>query len=236
LDMASSDIWSWVAYIDESFDPKDYWICALLVHVEEVRRTQERLDEVVGAWAHLGFGDDAELHGADLWHGTGPFHGIAPGVRRALYDDALEAIVAAQPRIVIRGVGRHGLTLHPHRLAWRYAIESVDEVMERENGTALVVADQHAETEGALRGDIAAYAQGTTGGWKPRTITRVLRNLRFLDSRANRLLQACDLVAFLHQRRHQIEHESNQRAHTAREAQWTKVQPNVVVERLWMPP
>jgi Protein of unknown function (DUF3800) len=233
----SPGLWSWVAYVDESFYASAYWICVVLVHVDQVRPAQERLGQIVASWAaDHGFPANAELHGSDLWHGSGPFHEVVPGIRRGIYDDALDALVMTQPRIVIRGVERHGLTLHPHRLAWRYAIESVDEEMERQGGVALVVADEHAETEIALRGDIATYAHATTGGWRPRTITRVLRALKFLDSKENRLLQGCDLVAFLHQRRQQIGQERHPRAQSAREAHWAKIAPSVAVTRLWVPP
>jgi hypothetical protein len=50
------------------------------------------------------------------------------------------------------------------------------------------VADKHAATEQALRGDIQTYISGSTGGWKPRSITNVLPELKFLDSRDNALL------------------------------------------------
>jgi len=193
---------------------------------------------VVEAWAaSCGISPTAELHGGDLWHGSGAFVGLIPGIRRAISDDALDALLAAEPLIILRGVARRNLTaVHPHRLAWRYAIENVDEKMERCDGTALVVADEHAEMESALRGDIVEYAQGTTGGWRPRTITRVLRGLRFLSSHEHRLLQAADLVAFLHQRRQTHPTEPHRRAHRAREQHWAKLLPQLVVARLWTPP
>jgi hypothetical protein len=123
--------------------------------------------------------------------------------------------------------------LNPHRLAWRYAIESVDEV--GGEGPTLVVADHHAETEHALRGDIRLYIDYGTGGWKPRTIVNVLPGLKFVDSRANTLLQAADLVAFLHQRRFNIARENDSRSQNAREALWAKVAPFVAIKRIWEP-
>jgi hypothetical protein len=232
----SEESWEWVAYVDETFNADAYWICMVLVHVDDIREAQDSLDAVVRRWAEeFEVATDAELHGGDLWHGSGPYAGIAPGIRRALYDDALEVIRNANPRIVLRGVARRRLTVaDPHRIAWRYAVESVDEVMEGVDGRALLLADEH-QTERELRGDIVEYVQSTTGGWKPRTITRVLPNLRFFGSHENRLLQAADLVAFVHQRRKSVATETNARAQSAREGHWAKIAPHVVVERLWMP-
>jgi hypothetical protein len=229
--------WTWVAYVDETFNDAAYWICALLVHVDRIRSAQTALDDVVSRWG-VEFEVDtrAELHGGDLWHGSGAFAGVPPRVRRGICDDALDALVAAEPRIILRGVARRQLRYaNPHRIAWRYTIETVDEEMTKVAGRALVVADEH-ETEAALRGDIVEYVAGTTGGWKPRPITRVLPGLRFSNSNENRLLQAADLAAFLHQRRTNVPIESNARAQGARESQWRKLANWVVVDRLWTPP
>jgi hypothetical protein len=231
------EMWDWVAYMDETFNDDAYWICATLIHVDRIASAKRGLDEVVASWSRsIGIPATAELHGFDLWHGSGSFVGLVPGVRRAIYDDALDALIEAEPLIILRGVAPRGLrVIHPHRLSWRYAIESVDEEMERLGGTALIVADEHVEMEPALRGDIVEYASGTTGGWRARTITRVLRGLRFLSSHEHRLLQAADLVAFLHQRRENVPVEAHRRAHTAREGHWIKVLPRIVVSRLWTP-
>jgi hypothetical protein len=236
IDTDVESSWDWVAYTDETSNEDSYWICMVLVSISHIKAAQEGLSRVVSTWAgELGLRPEAELHGSDLWHRSGAFSDVVPGVRRAIYDNALTVLATAQPLIILRGVARRGLFLHPHRLAWRYAIERVDEEMERVGGTALVVADKHSETEAALRGDIVVYAESTTGGWRPRRITRVLRGLRFLDSTENRLLQAADLVAFLYQRRRQIPTEKHPRAHSAREAHWRRIEEHVVIARLWDP-
>jgi hypothetical protein len=235
---AELDTWTWVAYIDETFNADSYWICAVLYHVDHVEAAKAALDGVVAKWApELGLLPEAELHGSDLWHGSGAFVGVVPGIRRGIYDDALDALLAPGPRIILRGVSVRGLvSVHPHRLAWRYTVETIDELMDQVQGTALIVADEHAQMETALRNDIIDYANGTTGGWRPRTIRNVQRRLRFLGSHEHRLLQASDLVAYLHQRRKAIPCEAKPRAQTAREQHWEKVLPSIHVERLWTPP
>lgn len=99
----------------------------------------------------------------------------------------------------------------------------------------MIVADEHAATEHALRGDIQTYISGSTGGWTPRTITKVMPELKFLDSRDNALLQGADLVAFLHQRRFNVATESDDRSQKAREILWEKVAP-YVAWNIWDPP
>jgi hypothetical protein len=110
-----------------------------------------------------------------------------PSLVRRADADALDVLAGLEPVVVIRGVRRKKIRyLDPDRIAWRYAIESIDE--RGGEGPILIVADEHAATEQALRGDIQTYISGSTGGWKPRSITNVLPELKFLDSRDNALL------------------------------------------------
>jgi hypothetical protein len=229
--------WRRVAYIDETHNADSYWICAAVVPVENIRPAQAALVAVAeeAATAYAISSPRPELHGHDLFHGERDFYGVPPRARVDVYAKALDILAAAEPRIVLRGVRRPEIRmLSPHRLAWRYAIESVDELGGA--GPILVVADEHAETEAALRGDIRSYISYGTGGWRPREIVNVLPDLRFIDSRMNSLLQATDLAAFLHQRRFNVERETDPRSHSAREMLWSKLAPFVVVERIWDPP
>jgi hypothetical protein len=85
----------------------------------------------------------------------GEFGQLFPRARVSVYAKALDALCVAHPVVILRGVRRPRIRLNPHRLAWRYAIESIDEAPG--DGPILVVADEHAETEHALRGDIRSY-------------------------------------------------------------------------------
>jgi hypothetical protein len=150
-----------------------------------------------------------------------------------IYADALDAFVACDPIVVLRGVNRQKVRIvDPHRLAWRYAVEAIDE--HGGEGPILIAADRHEATGDALRDDIRA--SGNTGGWKPRTLKKVLPDLVFLDSHTNPLLQASDLVAYLHRRRFNLDTERDPRQHNWRELLWSKVQPFVRVSHIWDPP
>ena len=81
--------WSRVAYVDETFNAGAYSICAVPIQVENVMSTKGELQSVVERWGEeVPLAETAELHGSDLWHGSGAFTGIAPRIRRAIYDDA----------------------------------------------------------------------------------------------------------------------------------------------------
>jgi hypothetical protein len=194
----------------------------VVVEVGQIRSTQSALSHVAEeAAAAYDLPVTPELHSNALFHGEREFEGVAPRARVSVYAKALDALVAADPLVVIRGVRRPAIRfLNPHRLAWRYAIESIDEY--GRGGPILVVADEHAETEVALRGDIRTYIDYGTGGWKPRRIGNVLPELKFLDSRSNALLQGADLVAFIHQRRSNFATERDERSQRAREMLWQK--------------
>jgi hypothetical protein len=140
-----------------------------LCHVTNVRDAQRALADVPRRWSSgFAIARDAELHGSDPLARIRRILNVPPRVRRAIFDDALDALIAAEPHMIIRGVERRRrVYAHPHRIAWRYAIENVDELIEQVRGTPLVVADEHAEMEAALRGDIVEYAETTTGGSGP---------------------------------------------------------------------
>jgi hypothetical protein len=222
--------------MDETHTAASYWICGMVVHVDHVLSAQAVLQGVAEkAAANYEMPKVPELHGYELFSREGSFKGMPPRVCVGIYADALDALVEAEPVIILRGVDRQKVRMqNPHRLAWRYAIESVDEL--GGEGPTQVVADEHAETEQALRGDIRSYITDGTGGWKPRTIKNVLPGLKFVNSRENSLLQAADLVAYLHQRRFNVPAESDARSQSAREMLWTKLAPFVRAERIWTPP
>jgi hypothetical protein len=229
--------WKRVAYIDETHNADSYWICGVVVHIGKILEAKAALTEVAeeAAKAYELPAPCPELHGHDLFQGEGEFGEVSPRARIDVYAKALDALTAADPIIVLRGMLRPKIRLqNPHRLAWRYAVESVDEVGGQ--GPILVVADRHAETEHALRRDIRSYRSYGTGGWKQRTIVNVLPELRFIDSRANTLLQATDLVAFLHQRRFNVEREKDSRSQRALERLWATVAPFVAIQHIWKPP
>jgi hypothetical protein len=228
--------WERVAFIDETYNSTAFWICCIVLDTDVLEALQADLRlisvEAGHAWNLAGV---PELHGYELFHRCGGFRGVPARACVGIYRSALEVLVAASPDIVLRGVVTERIRhQHPHRLAWRWAIESVDELPGA--GGILVVADRRIEMEKPLQRDVQDYIRFGTGGWKPRKIERVLPDLRFQDSHENPLLQAADLVAFLHQRRVSRRIEQDSRSHSAREALWELIAPHVRVERVWDPP
>jgi hypothetical protein len=232
---ARASTWERVAYIDETYSSRTYWVCGLVIENSEIRCAQAALD-AVATEAAVAWRLDAvpELHGHELFHRKGAFAQVPIEGCIDTYRRAIEAISSHNLKILVRGVSHSEIRYQdPHRLAWRYAIESIDELPGF--GGTLIVADEH-HTERLLRDDMESYLTVGTGGWKPRRISRVLTSPVFSASAENRLLQAVDLVAFLHQRRFNVPFESNSVAQFERERIWTSVASHVALYRLWEPP
>ncbi len=222
--------------MDETHDAGSYWLCGVVVETCRIRETQAALTAVSEKAARVfGFAEPPELHGYDLFSRMGLFKGKPPRACFRIYEDALDAFVTCEPIIVLRGVNRKKIRImDPHRLAWRYAVEAIDE--HGGDGPILIVADRHEATEDALRDDIRDYITGNTGGWKPRTLKKLLPDLVFMDSHTNPLLQASDLVAYLYRRRFNLDTETDSRQHNWREHLWSKVARFVRVSHIWDPP
>src|SRR5581483_8721891 len=160
----------WFAYVDESFNPSQHWVAALLVHHTRVNETARALRDVVDhASAEFGIDPTAELHGHDLFHGTGEFAPMktVPRARIALYASALQTLVDADCWIILRGVSRPGLLRrygagheHPHRIVMTHLLERIDMFCHGTRGGddhAVVVADEHHETQSTLLRDLVTY-------------------------------------------------------------------------------
>ncbi|MDG4789204.1 DUF3800 domain-containing protein [Micromonospora sp. WMMD1102] len=148
---------------------------------------------------------DAEMHGYDMFHGELGWSGVPPRVRIAVYNQALKAIGAHDVTIILRGVNRHGLTqryVQPkpaHEVVLSHVLERVDAFAAKEEQLALVIADE-VDNQAAHRADLTRYREDGTGGYRSRQINRIVDTLHFAPSHSSRLVQAVDLVTFLHRR------------------------------------
>jgi len=221
--------------MDETHDVGSYWLCGVVVQTSRIKETQAALTSVSEKAARVfHFAEPPELHGYDLFSRMRLFKDKPPPACFRIYGNALDAFATCEPIIVLRGVNRKKIRIvDPHRLAWRYAVEAIDE--HGGDGPILIVADRHEATEDALRDDIRDYITGNTGGWKPRTLKKLLPDLMFMHSHENPLLQASDLVAYLHRRRFNLETEGDPRQHYWREYLWSKVERFVRVSHVWDP-
>ncbi|HEU0130992.1 MAG TPA: DUF3800 domain-containing protein [Mycobacteriales bacterium] len=226
-----------LTYLDESYDRARYWLCGLVCPDDQAIPLMHALDAVVASAP--GVPDQAELHGHALFHGSQEWAPFARRVRARLgvYHAALAAIAAHDVRLVLQGVdvpalrARH--TVHPHAVVLQHLAERVDRLAEDRDERLLLIADEVAGADG-YREHIWRFQRGPTPGYRPRHLTRIADTLHFAPSRASRLLQAADLVAFLH-RRITSGVERDERAVRANAALWARIEPRVHRISCWVP-
>ena len=225
-----------VAYVDEADDGKGtYWIAAVICSHNALAHITTGLDSIMAQVAVAGRGVPytAELHAYDLMGGSGlwkPAKAQLPwriGVAQAV----LTTIRDSGATIIYYGVRAAKLTHRtPHSLALEYLLERVDKFAEQHDTGVMVIADQ-VSGEHAHRRDLWSWQLTSTGGYKPRRLSRVMDTMFFTESHASRGVQAADFVAYFHQRRFrdllepQVRHPKARR--TAAQL-WRIVEPNVL--------
>lgn len=232
-----------LAYVDESYTKACYYMAALLVPGDAAVSLTQALDDVVtkAMYDHGEVHGRAELHGYDLVSGKGDWARLAPKIRARIgvYNNALQAIADHDVTVILRGVDtvrldqRYRKPDHPHSIVLAHLIERVDEFAESTGDLALMIADE-VSGQDEYRRNLWEYQRVATRGYRARRITRVVDTIHFAPSTSSRLVQAADLIAYLHRRR-QTHVEMDERAKKANEALWARVQPRVHHSHCWCP-
>jgi len=232
----------WFAYIDESFNDAQHWVAAVLIQHTDVNEAQRAIRAAVAeAAATYGISADAELHGHQIFHGDGDFAPMKHLVRAriGLYANVFQRLVDVGCWIILRGVSnphlvrRYVYPEHPHRVAMTHLIERVDEFA-GPGDHALLIADEHHETQSTLLRDLIAYQEHGTWGYRGHRIAQVVDTIHFVRSTTNWLVQGADMVAFLALRI--VTHtERDPRAQAANDRLWGIVQPRVHHQWCWYP-
>ncbi|MFE5918205.1 DUF3800 domain-containing protein [Streptomyces sp. NPDC056468] len=235
-----------LTYIDESYDQTNYWIAALVVPEQHVRSLAQALDAVVQkAAASYPVSRDAELHGhaivqaVDDWAAMANSQGNMIRARIGVYGDALRAIADHEVAIIVRGVDiqqlktRYTNPYPPHQVVLSQLLERVQDYAEARDALALVIADEIAEAD-QHRAAFRDYQEVGTGGYLSSTLPRLVDTIHFAPSKSSRLLQAVDLVAYLH-RRLTSRQDTDPRARKANVKLWSYVEPRVTHSHCWEP-
>ena len=199
------------------------------------------LDKVVekAADEHASVPFQAELHGKELFQGQGAWRSLQPRQRIAVYRGAFEAIAAHEVHIIVRGVmcqrliERYTYPEKPHRVVLGHLLEQVDTLATQQKDLALVIADE-VQGQNEHRQDLWTFQRYATPGYKSKKITKVVDTMHFVPSHASRMVQACDLIAFLYLRIHGHK-EKNERAERANKDLWEIVQPRLHHQHTWHP-
>lgn len=230
-----------LTYVDESYSKDHYFIAGLAVHHEAVRSLESALNGVVErSKDDFGVGGPrTELHGHPLFHGEGDWGDAKPRQRIAIYGWAFEAIAQHDVRIFLRGVNsrrlreRYAYPDDPHDVCLQHLLERVDGYAKRTDQAALIIADELHEHD-RRRKDLRDFKDYGTPGYLSSKLPRIVDTIHFAPSHHSRLIQAADLVAFLHHRR-QTHKETDTRAAKANNSLWKRIESRLQHEWEWQP-
>ncbi|MDX3184893.1 DUF3800 domain-containing protein [[Kitasatospora] papulosa] len=233
-----------LTYVDESHSRGVYYLGALLCPESEAISLAAALDDVVeqAMWDHGYIGSGAELHGHEILQAKGEWAELKHKVRARIdvYGKALQAVADHDVKIILRGVDRVRLKArygenadHPHSIALTHLIERVDIYAKGHSELALIIADE-CEGQEQYQQELRTYRKTGTWGYKARKITTVVDTMHFASSKASRLLQAADLIAFMYHRI-QVGSDKDPRAKKASEGLWDRVAPKVHHAGIWVP-
>lgn len=230
-----------LTYVDESHSKDRYFIAGLAVHHEDVRSLEGALNDVVKrAVTELGVGSSrAELHGHPLFHGNGEWEKAKPRQRIAIYNWAFQAIADHDVTIFLRGVNikrlkeRYTYPDDPHDVFLQHLIERVNTYAGQTEQAAMIIADELHEHDRRRR-DLQDFKDYGTPGYLSSRLPRIVDTIHFAPSHHSRLIQAADLVAFLHHRR-QVHTETDPRATKANDGLWSRIENKIHHQHVWHP-
>jgi hypothetical protein len=233
-----------LTYVDESYTKERYFIAALLVPDTQASSLARALDRIVeeACYTYGQIDSRAELHGYDLVSGKGDWLRLAPQirVRIGIYNKALQAIADHDVSVIIRSVDIPRLDRryasghdHPHSIVLTHLLERIDECAGAKGELALVIADE-VNDQDDYRRDLWDYQRSGTWGYRSSKLTRIVDTIHFAPSRASRLVQAADLIAYM-ARRIRTHVETDERAKRANTALWARLQPKIYHEWCWYP-
>lgn len=230
-----------LTYVDESYSRDRYFVAGIAVHHDAVRSLEIALNNVVARAAATWEICDgrAELHGYPLFHGEDDCAAAKPRQRIAIYRWTFDAIAAHDVQVFLCGVDskrlrkRYVRPQDPHDVCLQHLLERVDTYAKKTDQAALIIADELHEHD-RRRHDLRDYKTSGTPGYLSSRLPRIVDTIHFAPSHHSRLIQAADLIAFLHHRRatHQ---ETDSRAAKANASLWSAIAPKVYHERLWRP-
>ena len=196
-----------LTYIDESYDRGEHWLTGLVVPAEAALRLQNALDAVVrdAARGH-GVALNSELHGHALLQATEFWEPMRDDVdaRITVYSDALQAIADSDGILILtagidiaRLQRRYTAPHHPHREALDTLAQSLNELAQERDTDFLAIADEVDQSR-TLRADYWDLQRVDTLSRYGGKLDRAVDALHFAPSQHSWLLQAADLVSYLH--------------------------------------
>jgi hypothetical protein len=199
-----------LAYIDESYTSDFYFIGAVVVDDTSAPALERTLDDVAerARKAYLPHAaEPLELHGHPLFHGAKEWGPIKNQIRAliSVYEQAMQAIGGQDVHIFLRGLdcARHRARyVNPwpeHQVVLQHMLERLDEFGQQLGEQILVIADEIGDPN-RHRANLHGFRITGTPGYRSSQLPNILDTLHFVPSQHSRLIQAADLVTFLHRR------------------------------------
>jgi Protein of unknown function (DUF3800) len=233
-----------LAYIDESYTQEFYFLGAVVVDEVSAPALEKALDAVsekarAAYLPHVSA--PLELHGYPMFQGGEDWAPIKRQVRAliSVYEQAMIAIGSQDVAIFLRGLdcvrhrARYSNPWPEHSVVLQYMLERLNDYGRSLGEQVLVIADDIDDPD-RHRANLREFRLAGTPGYRSSQLPNILDTLHFAPSKHSRLIQAADLVTFLHRRRTTVV-ESDPRQRQALERLWSHVAPRVRHELLTRP-
>lgn len=196
-----------LVFVDESFNAAEFWVSGLVLPADEARALEAALEAVMAdVTARFGLDPRTELHGHELAQGKGDWAPLAKMLRARLgiYRSALEAI---RDTTGVRAF-QYGLDRQAHRARYKdpwperqvllgHLAQRVNNRCATDDSVLLIVDDAPAQE--SIREHVHNLKRGGTHSkFNPRPLAQILDTVYFAPSKRSRLLQASDLVSYIH--------------------------------------
>lgn len=225
-----------LAYIDESYTRDFYFIAAVVVDDVSAPALHQALSDVAekARQAYLPtLPAPLELHGYPLFQGEGEWAPIKHQVRAlvSVYDQAMQAIGGQDVHLILRGLdvkrhkARYTYPWPEHEVVLQHTLERLNDFGRSVGEQVLVIADEIADPN-RHRAQLHTFRLDGTPGYRSSNLDHILDTIHFVPSQHSRLVQAADLVAFLHRRRMTVK-ETNAKQAAAIDRIWGHVADRV---------
>jgi hypothetical protein len=198
----------------DSADQPVHWVVALEFTPEAAKAIQSEMHGLASRFFGARSRDpDFEFHGGDIFQGRGDCSPLGVSARVVLYAELLSLVRRYDCSIFVEGIDKAGLRtyaagrgeppVHPHKLAFTYLLERIDEALERaQPDTAplygLVVADEQKEMDREIVQRFADWRDvGTRFGHRSRELRYLLDTIHYVPSHDSWLIQLVDCVAYI---------------------------------------
>jgi hypothetical protein len=177
-----------------------HMIGCLVVDAQRVRAFESELAEIAGrhfpkVHRTRGF----EFHGAELFGGKGYFKRVPVATRLQVTTEIIDVAIQHAATFGYAGVDkmRSYAGDHPHRISFLLLVERLEPYLQRVGELGLLIADENQEIAQVLIDDFALFKEiSTNWGYKRVQIVNIVDSVHFVQSKNNRIIQACDVLTY----------------------------------------